>query len=253
MWASCGGRCAKATRSGTILIRIRISANISPRQLDLELRLTEQLFASKLGVRPLYFRPPYDIDEEPDTDDQAAPVVQAQRAGYIVVGNKIDTDDWDERVRKTPEEISQSVLSQLTRMKTKPQFRGSIILMHDGGGDRSATVAALPVLIDTLRAHGYTFVPVSALIGKTQAEVMPELTFWQWVRSIPDAIAFSTLAIIGNFIVMVFFVGDVLMSARLVLVGMFAVIDRLRAAQAGCGRGLIRGLRCWCRHTTRRR
>ncbi len=64
-------------------------------------------------------------------------------------------------------------------MKTKPQFRGSIILMHDGGGDRSATVAALPVLIDTLRAHGYTIVPVSALMGKTTAEVMPRLTFWQ--------------------------------------------------------------------------
>ena len=58
-------------------------------------------------------------------------------------------------------------------MKTKPQFRGSIILLHDGGGDRSATVAALPMLIDTLRAHGYTIVPVSALMGKTTAEVMP--------------------------------------------------------------------------------
>ena len=52
-------------------------------------------------------------------------------------------------------------------MKTKPQFRGSIILMHDGGGDRSVTVAALPLLIDTLRAKGYKIVPVSALIGKT--------------------------------------------------------------------------------------
>ena len=47
-------------------------------------------------------------------------------------------------------------------MKTKPQFRGSIILMHDGGGDRSVTVAALPLLIDTLRAKGYKIVPVSA-------------------------------------------------------------------------------------------
>ncbi len=203
-------------------------SSISTRQLDLEIKLTEQLFASKLGVQPLYFRPPYDIDEEPDTDDQAAPIVHVQRSGYIVVGNKIDTDDWDERVRKTPEEIAQSVLDQLARMKKSPQFRGSIILMHDGGGDRSATVAALPVLIETLRAHGYTFVPVSALIGKTPAEVMPKLTAWQFVRAIPDAIAFSTLAIIGNFIVMVFFVGDVLMSARLVLVGIFAVIDRLR-------------------------
>ena len=89
-------------------------------------------------------------------------------------------------------------------------------------------MAALPVLIDTLRAHGYTIVPVSALMGKTTAEVMPPLTFWQYLRAIPDSIAFSALAIIGNFIVMVFFVGDVLMSARLILVGIFAVIDRLR-------------------------
>ena len=202
--------------------------NISLRQLDLEVKLTERLFASKLDVQPLYFRPPYDIDEEPDTDDQAAPIVHIQRDGYIVIGNKIDTNDWDERARKTPEEISKSVLDQLARMKTKPQFRGSIILMHDGGGDRSATVAALPVLIDTLRAHGYTFVPVSSLMGKTAEEVMPKLTPWQYVRAIPDSIAFSTLAFIGNFIVMVFFVGDVLMSARLILVGMFAIIDRLR-------------------------
>ena len=80
-------------------------------------------------------------------------------------------------------------------MKTKPQFRGSIILMHDGGGDRSATVAALPVLIDALRAHGYTIVPVSALMGKTTAEVMPQLTFWQHLRALPDSIAFSGLAL----------------------------------------------------------
>lgn len=203
-------------------------SEISNSRLDFEVKLTERLFASKLGVQPLYFRPPYDVDEEPDTDDQAAPVVRIQQSGFIVVGNKIDTNDWDERSKKTPEEITQSVLEQLERMKTKPQFRGSIILMHDGGGDRSATVAALPVLIDTLRAHGYTFVPVSALLGKTTAEVMPRLGFWQQVRALPDSIAFSTLAIIGNFIVMVFFLGDILMSARLVLVGLFAIIDRLR-------------------------
>jgi cellulose synthase/poly-beta-1,6-N-acetylglucosamine synthase-like glycosyltransferase/peptidoglycan/xylan/chitin deacetylase (PgdA/CDA1 family)/spore germination protein YaaH len=203
-------------------------SSISPNHLELEVKLTERLFASKLGRQPLYFRPPYDIDEEPDTDDQAAPVVRVQQQGFIVIGNKIDTYDWDERIHKTPQEITQSVLDQLERMKTKPQFRGSVILLHDGGGDRSATVAALPLLIDTLRARGYQIVPVSSLMGKTTAEVMPPLTFWQQVRSLPDSVAFSTLAIIGSFIVMVFFVGDVLMSARLILVGLFAIIDRLR-------------------------
>ena len=203
-------------------------SEIPPGRLDLEIKLTERLFASKLGVQPLYFRPPYDIDEEPDTDDQAAPIVRVQQDGFIIVGNKIDTNDWDERIHKTPQEIAQSVLDQLQVMKAKPQFRGSVILMHDGGGNRAATVAALPVLIDTLRAHGYTFVPVSALMGKTAAEVMPPLPFWQKVRALPDSIAFSAVAIVGNFIVLVFFVGDILMSARLLVVGLLAIIDRLR-------------------------
>ncbi|MFP5276831.1 MAG: glycosyltransferase [Acidobacteriota bacterium] len=203
-------------------------SEIAPRQLELEVNITERLFESKLGIQPLYFRPPYDIDEEPDTDDEAAPVVVIQKAGLTIIGNKIDTDDWNEHPRKTPQEITQAVLDQLQTMKVKPQFRGSIILMHDGGGDRSATVAALPLLIDTLRAKGYKFVPVSALMGKTTAQVMPPLTFWQRVRTIPDSIAFSALDIIGNFIVMVFFIGDVLMSARLVIIGIFAIVDRLR-------------------------
>ncbi len=203
-------------------------SEIPTERLDFEVKLTERLFASKLGVQPLYFRPPYDIDEEPETDDQAAPIVRIQQLGYTVVGNKIDTNDWDERNRKTPAEITQFVLDQLNTMKTKPQFRGSVILMHDGGGDRSITVETLPYLIDTLRSKGYTFVPVSSLMGMTTAQVMPPLTFRQYLRAIPDSIAFSALSIIGRFIVLVFFVGDVLMSARLIIVGIFAIIDRLR-------------------------
>jgi peptidoglycan/xylan/chitin deacetylase (PgdA/CDA1 family) len=43
---------------------------------------------------------------------------------------------------------------------------GSIILMHDGGGDRSGTLAALPSIIDTLRARGYGFATVTDLLGQ---------------------------------------------------------------------------------------
>jgi len=43
---------------------------------------------------------------------------------------------------------------------------GSIIVMHDGGGDRSGTLAALPRIIDTLRARGYRFATVTALLGE---------------------------------------------------------------------------------------
>ena len=212
-------------------------SEISNRQIDLEINLTERLFASKLGVQPLYFRPPYDIDEEPDTDDEAAPAWRIQQMGFTIIGSKIDTDDWDEHPRKTTPEIINSVLAQLQTMKAKPQFRGSIILMHDGGGDRSVTVAALGPLIEALRARGYQIVPVSALMGKTTAQVMPPLNFWQHMRTIPDSIAFSAVDIVGNFIVMVFFLGDILMSSRLVIVGLFALIDRLIKPRIVAGPG----------------
>jgi peptidoglycan/xylan/chitin deacetylase (PgdA/CDA1 family) len=37
---------------------------------------------------------------------------------------------------------------------------GAIVGIHDGGGDRSQTVAALPAIITGARAAGYTFVAV---------------------------------------------------------------------------------------------
>lgn len=203
-------------------------SEISQRQLDLELNLTERLFAAELGIQPLYFRPPYSIDQEPDTNDQAAPADHIQQMGYTIIGNKIDTDDWNEHPRKSPQQITDGVMQQLDVMKTRPWFRGSIILMHDGGGDRSATVAALPTLITSLRAKGYEIVPVSELMGKTTAEVMPPIApQLRWQARI-DSVAFFIYGLFIHFGVMVFFVGDVLMSARLVLIGVFALIDRLR-------------------------
>ena len=203
-------------------------SEISDRQLKLELNLTERLFGAELGVQPLYFRPPYSIDQEPDTNDQAVPAYKIQQMGYTIVGNKIDTDDWDEHPRKTPQQIVARVLNQLDAMKDRPDFRGSVILMHDGGGNRSATLAALPVLITELRARGYRFVPVSELMGKTRAEVMPPLSpNLRWQARV-DFVAFFAFSSLSHFVVFVFFVGDVLMSGRLLIIGVCALIDRFR-------------------------
>ena len=203
-------------------------SEISAGNVDLQLNLTERLFGSKLGVQPLYFRPPYSIDQSPDTNDQAAPAEHIQSRGYTIVGNQIDTNDWDEHPRKTPQEITESVLQQLANMKAHRDREGSIILMHDGGGDRSITVASLPLLISTLRSRGYQFVPVSALIGKTRNQVMPPLTVAQRRQGFADSITFFFLAFFNHLVFYIFYIGDVLMSARLVIIGLFAVIDRFR-------------------------
>jgi len=86
-------------------------------------------------------------------------------------------------------------LSNWTGMKTKGSVSGfSHLDARRWGAIARSPWLALPVLIKTLRDHGYTFVSVSSLMGKTSSEVMPPLTFWQYVRAIPDSIAFSTLA-----------------------------------------------------------
>jgi cellulose synthase/poly-beta-1,6-N-acetylglucosamine synthase-like glycosyltransferase/peptidoglycan/xylan/chitin deacetylase (PgdA/CDA1 family) len=203
-------------------------SDISTAQVDLQLNLTERLFGSKLGVHPLYFRPPYSIDQSPDTNDQAAPADHIQSRGYTIIGDAIDTNDWDEHPRKTPQEITDAVLQQLADMQANPDRRGSIILMHDGGGDRSVTVASLPLLITTLRARGYKFVPVSELIGKTRNDVMPALNAAQRREAIADSITFFFLSFFNHLVFYVFYVGDILMSARLIFIGLFAIIDRLR-------------------------
>jgi cellulose synthase/poly-beta-1,6-N-acetylglucosamine synthase-like glycosyltransferase len=89
-------------------------------------------------------------------------------------------------------------------------------------------VAALPLLITTLRAKGYELVPVSELMGKTTSEVMPPISpQMRWQARI-DSVAFFFFSFFSHFVVDVFFLGDVLMSARLILIGILALIDRLR-------------------------
>ena len=55
----------------------------------MELNITERFFAAELGAEPLLFRPPYSIDQEPDTGDEVRPLEIAQEMGYITVGDRV--------------------------------------------------------------------------------------------------------------------------------------------------------------------
>ena len=218
-------------------------SNISRRFMRVEMNLPDRWFAARIGVHPLYFRPPYSIDQEPDTADQVRPLEITQDLGYISVGNKIDPSDWKDNPRPTAEQIVQSILSQLdenpiTHERCNPHPCGNIILLHDGGGNRSETVRAMPMIVRELRARGYNLVPVSALLGKTRADVMPPIPDSERWSARTNFFAFWMLgAIYYTFIPWVFRLGDVLMSARLLIIGLLAVLDRLirhqRARAAG--------------------
>ncbi|HYL14045.1 MAG TPA: glycosyltransferase [Terriglobales bacterium] len=208
-------------------------SNISHGYMKLELNLTEQLFGSRLGIRTILFRPPYSIDQEPDTADQVRPLETTQDMGYITIGDKIDPHDWRETLPGSAEQITADVLAHLPPCSPNDQRCGNILLLHDGGGNRAETVRALPMIIEGVRARGFQIVPVYKLLGRTKAEIMPPLPANERWSARLNWIGFWLFDIGIKGITGIFFVGDLLMTGRLLFVGIFAIYDRLRNQSYG--------------------
>ena len=135
-----------------------------------ELNATQRLVEALTGRSMRLFRPPFFGDAEPTTPDEIEPVKVAQTLGYVTVGLRVDPDDWQ---GPSADLIVQRIMDRMA--DTNPETRGQVVLLHDAGGDRSHTVAALPRIIDGLRAKGLEIVPVSELAGWSFDQVMPPL------------------------------------------------------------------------------
>ena len=208
-------------------------SNLSGGYMKVEVNLTERLFASRLGIKPLFFRPPYSIDSEPDTEDQVRPLEFTQSMGYITVGDKIDPNDWRDDPHPTADQIASRVLDHLPPCAAGDLACGNIILLHDGGGNRRQTALALPKIIEGIRARGLEIVPVYQLIGKTRAEVMaPISSNEQWAASF-TLVGFWLFDAGIKGITWIFFLGDLLMTGRLLFIGAFAIFDRFRQPHHG--------------------
>ncbi|MGO9017064.1 MAG: glycosyltransferase [Syntrophobacteraceae bacterium] len=190
---------------------------ISPAQFQLELSATQRLLAAVVGRQSLIFRPPYAMDSEPETVDQLRQIELASKQGYLIVGMQIDPDDWQ---RPGVDEIVQRTVAEAERGD------GNVILLHDSGGDRSQTVQAIPLIVETLRSRGFQFVTVSDLLGRSRDEVMPPVppdSLWQiWT----DRLAFGALNLAAVTIHWLFLLGIVLGIARLMFIGVLAVYQR---------------------------
>jgi peptidoglycan-N-acetylglucosamine deacetylase len=198
---------------------------ISKSQLQFELNLTELLLESNLGVKTLLFRPPYGIDHQPETASEIAMLPVPQSMGYIIVGAQIDPHDWGEADGGAPPPVDTIVQRVMTDAQNG---HGNIILMHDGGGDRSHTIAALPQIIDGLRAKGYEFVSVGSLLGQTRAQVMPPLSHQEWLLARADAFAFEAFRWFRFGIAFIFMTGILLVSGRALIIGLLALAEKLR-------------------------
>ncbi|GAA4640510.1 polysaccharide deacetylase family protein [Actinoallomurus vinaceus] len=120
-------------------------ADLTPPDLAAQVEATGATIAEVCGDAPDLFRPPYGA-RTPDS------LIWLAEAGMTTVLWSIDSGDW---ARPGPEAIEHTVLAGAAN--------GSIVLMHDGGGDRSQTVAALPAVVAGLEERGFSLTTVEGL------------------------------------------------------------------------------------------
>ena len=111
-----------------------------------ELIGNDRIIRASAGYSTRLFRMPFG-----DPDGNVLAVLEAQQLEYTTVNYDLDTNDW-----------------QYTPAKTVPlpklDGKGHVVLMHDGGADRAATISLLPRLIAEAKADGYTFTTVASLV-----------------------------------------------------------------------------------------
>jgi peptidoglycan-N-acetylglucosamine deacetylase len=111
--------------------------------------LTEQIARIELagGPRPLLFRPPYG-------SFNATTFHELHSLHLLMILWSVDTDDY-----------LQPGVPVIVERALAGAHPGAIILMHDAGGERAQTIAALPTIIHDLRARGYHLVTVPQLLN----------------------------------------------------------------------------------------
>lgn len=121
-------------------------ARWNPGKIGVEIRRTSAEIAAVTGRPPCAFRPPQGVVRGARNESRAADV--------SVVLWSVDTRDWATHGPDAAATIRKRAQAGLTEPNP-------IVLMHDGGGDRHATVAALAGIIDDYRRGGYTFVTLA--------------------------------------------------------------------------------------------
>lgn len=115
-----------------------------------EINQTSRLITGAAQYRTSFFRPPYGGETDQSLRNSLVGILTAQQLGYVNTFYDFDSNDWRFTAGAKPK---------------LPPLDGDdkVILLHDGGGDRHATVEYVGKLIDQARQQGYTFVNLAQL------------------------------------------------------------------------------------------
>ncbi|GAA0262884.1 glycosyltransferase [Saccharothrix mutabilis subsp. mutabilis] len=133
-------------------------SQIGETRTSLELDQTRLALAGAVGRTSTLVRPPYSATPDALDNDDLAAVERVVASGHLVLLSDLDTEDW-----RNPG------ADAIAAAATPKDDRGAVVLMHDGGGDRAQTVAALDRLVPALKEQGRQFRTASDALGLTDA------------------------------------------------------------------------------------
>jgi cellulose synthase/poly-beta-1,6-N-acetylglucosamine synthase-like glycosyltransferase/peptidoglycan/xylan/chitin deacetylase (PgdA/CDA1 family)/spore germination protein YaaH len=188
---------------------------LTPAETTLELNSTARLLEGLTGKRSPVFRAPYTANVDPSRPEDLTPLRRALANGYIFVGANIDPLDWEQP----------GVDEIVKRMIAQAEKGGRVILLHDGGGKRGQTVAALRKAVPELRKRGYRFVSLDKYMNLAQSDLVTPLDVTQ------RAFAWGNLSVArarswGWIVLSVLFFGcTVLAIGRVVTLGILTLVQ----------------------------
>ena len=203
-------------------------AAVSNERAGIEMEATRLLIEAVTGHSTSLFRAPYNADAEPSTEAELKPIALSKEKNYYTVGESIDPTDWEENI--SADSIYNRVISQYEANPEK-----GIILLHDAGGDRQATVDVLPRLIHYFKSRGIAFTTVSKLLHTTKDVVMPPVHS-SLVQLNGQIFGLGYWA--EHFITAAFWIAIVLGLLRIVLMAVMATMQKIKSAGAASLSGL---------------
>ncbi|GAA3769333.1 glycosyltransferase [Streptomyces phyllanthi] len=192
----------------------------SKRRIDWELSQNQLALAGAAGIRSSLFRPPYSSFARV-MDNQSWPVTEyIGSRGYITIVNNTDSEDW----RKPG-------VDEIIRRATPKGGKGAIVLMHDSGGDRSQTVAALDRFISDLQDKDYEFDTLTEALDAPSAHTrVTGLDLWKgkaWVFLVQASEKTTSVLVVGLAVI------GVLVFARFGLMLLLSVVHARRVRRRG--------------------
>jgi peptidoglycan-N-acetylglucosamine deacetylase len=206
----------------------------SPERVRLELAACQRALESVLGRSVTLFRPPFNADSEPRSYGEIMPVAVANDMGYVVAGETIDPLDWDTERKGSDGSVHRLTADDIVASVIKHLSLGHAVLLHDAGGDRSATVAALEPLITALQRNGYRFATIGELGGLSRDQTMPVLSASDKPLASVDQVAFTVQRVFSEIVFWGFSGAIVLGLLRIALMISLAL---RRPLAPGTGRG----------------